>query len=94
MLELPGRKRYLSPVFNANGSSGLRLDLHIYRPVNEEAAILKDLVGEILRENFLRHVWTGHNVVILDNWKMIHAREKASSDKKRTLKRIYINELV
>lgn len=94
LLDLPGRKRYLSPVFKVAGRDGQRLDFHIYRPVNEEAEALKDRVGEMLKYKFLRHVWTGHNVVVLDNWKMIHAREDSSCDKKRSLKRIYINELV
>ncbi|MGN1220224.1 MAG: hypothetical protein ACI4TU_04720 [Candidatus Cryptobacteroides sp.] len=93
-LDVPGRKRYISPVVvGDNGEKGLRLDFHIYRPVNKESYILQERVGVFLKENFERKIWTGENVIIFDNWKYIHSRENAYNDKTRVLKRIYINEL-
>lgn len=94
LLDVPGRKRYLSPRIDGNDTEGYKLDFHIYRPVNNEAALLRKLVLEFLSKNYMRHVWTGKDVVVLDNWKYIHAREDAHNDQLRILKRIYINELV
>ncbi len=93
ILDVPGQKRYLSPIFKCRSKIGYRLDFHIYRPANTEAETLKtDTLGE-LDSHFRRHVWGGHGAVIIDNWRMIHAREDANNDKNRVLKRIYINEL-
>ena len=86
LLDVPGKRHYLSPSIDGKG---YRLDFHIYRPVNDEA-----FVSEYLLKNHLRHVWSGKEVVIMDNWRFIHAREDAQKDKSRLLKRIYINELV
>lgn len=94
LMDVPGEKRYISPRFDILGKCGYRLDFHIYRPVNEEAETLMRLVEKILEKNYLRHLWTGKNVVVMDNWRMIHGREAVSEDKNRLLKRIYINELV
>ena len=94
LLNVPGTRRYLSPLFEIGGERGYRLDFHIYRPINEEASLLKERISEVLEQNHLRHLWTGCNVIVLDNWRIIHARERAIEDKNRLLKRIYINELV
>lgn len=94
LLDIPGRKRYISPCFEVGGVKGYRLDFHIFRAVNEDAKILQDKVGKLLDHNYNRHVWSGKELVIIDNWRMIHAREDAHNDTKRLLKRIYINELV
>lgn len=93
LLDIPGQRRYLSPVFCSHGKKGIRLDYHIFRPANNEAIILNDLVNSILKDHFQRFVWTGHNAIIIDNWRMIHSRENAEIDRTRLLKRIYINEL-
>lgn len=94
LLDVPGQKRYLSPHIRKENEVGYRLDFHIYRPMNYEAAILQDLVSDYLSNNHLKHMWTGKDVIVLDNWKYIHAREDAHNDQARVLKRIYINELV
>lgn len=91
LLDVPGKRRYLSPSIDGKG---YQLDFHIYRPVNVEAFHLREYVSEYLIKNHLRHVWSGKEVVIMDNWRFIHAREDAQNDKSRLLKRIYINELV
>ncbi len=94
LLDIPGRKKYLSPFFDFRGKQGFRLDYHIYRPINNEAVTLNELVAKELKNNYHRQVWTGKNIVVIDNWRMIHAREDANEDRNRLLKRIYINELV
>jgi len=94
LLNIPGQRRYLSPVFHMRGRRGYRLDFHIYLPANEEASVLNSLVSTCLKEHFQRLLWTGQNAVIIDNWRLIHAREDAHNDTERILKRIYINELV
>ena len=91
LLDVPGKRHYLSPSIDGKG---YRLDFHIYRPVNDEAFHLRKCVSEYLIKNHFRHVWSGKEVVIMDNWRFIHAREDAQNDKSRLLKRIYINELV
>ena len=93
LLDIRGSKRYLSPIFEVGNKNGYRLDFHIYRPVNKEAEILMCLIEDELEKDYNRFLWTGHNAVILDNWRMIHAREDAHRDMTRVLKRIYINEL-
>ncbi len=94
LLDIPGKRRYLSPIIQEGGKIGYRLDLHIYRPMNHEAKQLSYLVQEQLLKEYYRVVWTGSNVAVIDNWQMIHSREAAYNDKNRVLKRIYINELV
>ncbi len=94
LLNVPGKKRYLSPLFEVNGRIGFRMDFHVYLAANAEAELLQEKVMEILEHDYRRHVWTGKEVVVMDNWRMIHAREDASDDTNRILKRIYINELV
>lgn len=94
LLNIPGRKRYLSPIFKRGREIGYRLDFHIYKPMNKEAQSLIELVSNELSEEYGRIVWTGNNIAILDNWKAIHSREDAHEDKNRTLTRIYINDLV
>ena len=94
LLNIPGRKRMLSPVIKKHEEMGFRFDFHIYKPMNEEAKTLSGLIQEQLNKEFQRIVWTGNNVLVLDNWRLIHAREDASQDKNRSLKRVYINELV
>lgn len=93
LLDVKGKKRYLSPLFEVGEKRGVRLDFHIYRPANKEAILLNEIVGKELKDNCRRLIWTGKNAVILDNWRVIHAREDARDDKKRVLKRVYINEL-
>lgn len=94
LMDVPGGRRYISPRFIMAGKRGYRLDFHIYKPVNKEAMTLMNLIGEFLEKNYLRHLWTGKNVVVVDNWRIIHGRETAIGDKNRILKRIYIDELV
>lgn len=94
MLNIPGKRKLLSPVMKKHGEMGFRFDFHIYKPMNEEAKILSSLMLEQLNNESQRVVWSGNNVLVLDNWRLIHAREDASQDKNRSLKRIYINELV
>lgn len=94
MLNIPGRRRLLSPIIRENGVEGYRMDYHIYKPMNEEAKALSELMQEHLENEHNRVIWTGNNVVILDNWRFIHSREEAIIDKDRSLKRVYINELV
>ena len=93
LLDVKGKKRYLSPVFEDGEKRGVRLDFHIYQTANKEALLLNEMIEKELKNNYHRFEWTGFNAVILDNWRMIHAREDARDDKKRFLKRIYINEL-
>lgn len=94
MLNIPGKRKLLSPVMKKHGEMGFRFDFHIYKPMNEEAKVLSSLMLEQLNNESQRVVWSGNNVLVLDNWRLIHAREDASQDKNRSLKRIYINELV
>lgn len=94
LLNIPGKRRLLTPVIKKHGEMGFRFDFHIYKPMNEEAKILSSLMLDQLSKESQRIVWTGNNVLVLDNWRLIHAREDASQDKNRSLKRIYINELV
>lgn len=93
LLDIPNQKRYVSPIFKCGSKTGYRLDFHIYRPANKEAETLMIDTLRELSSHYHRHVWTGQNAVIIDNWRMIHTREDANNDKNRVLKRIYINEL-
>lgn len=94
MLNIPGRRRLLSPLLIGRSFIGYRLDYHIFKPMNSEAKTLLASIKEQLDKEYVRIEWTGKNVAIIDNWRMIHAREDAHQDKNRSLKRIYINELV
>lgn len=94
MLDIPGKRRMLTPVVKKTGLIGYRFDFHIYKPMNKEAIRLSDLMLEQLHNDSQRVIWTGHNVLLLDNWLVVHSRECAINDRSRSLKRIYINELV
>lgn len=94
MLDIPGKRRFLSPVLRKGAVKGYRLDFHIYRPINEEAKLLSTAVKDELSKEYEKVVWTGNNVAVIDNWRVIHSRENAYNDKNRVLNRLYINELV
>ena len=94
MLDIPGKRRFLSPLLRKGAVKGYRLDFHIYRPMNEEAKRLSTAVKDELSKEFDKVVWTGNNVAVIDNWRVIHSRENSYNDKNRVLKRLYINELV
>ena len=94
LLDIAGKRKYLSPLMNKGANIGYRLDLHIYKPMNEEAQLLSSLVQDELNKKCDRVLWTGENVAVIDNWHVIHSRESAHQDKSRILKRLYINELV
>lgn len=94
MLDIPGKRRFLSPVLRKGAVKGYRLDFHIYRPINEEAKLLSTAVKDELSKEYEKVVWTGNNVAVIDNWSVIHSRENAYNDKNRVLNRLYINELV
>lgn len=94
LLDVPGRKRLISPVIKSYFPVGYRFDYHIYKPMNKEATTLFEQMKPLLEQGYGRIEWSGSNVAIIDNWKYIHAREDAHADKNRSLKRIYINELV
>jgi hypothetical protein len=51
--------------------------------------------GEILKNacntNHFRYVWRRNRILILDNWRMLHAREAAHFDGGRTLERMLIH---
>lgn len=94
MLNIPGRRKLLSPVIRRRELTGYRFDFNIYKPMNKEAVILSDMILMELSKKHERVVWNGNNVAIIDNWRFIHAREDAHQDKNRILKRLYIDELV
>ena len=94
LVNVHGNRRYLSPSFKKAGKNGYRLDFHIFRPMNDEAKILMQLVGYELEKSYFRYLWTGKSVAVIDNWRIIHGRESASEDRNRILKRVYIDELV
>lgn len=83
---------YCSMRFRNCSTTGWRYDEQCMRAANEAA---EDLHAEI-RKHFLGvsvHLidWAGSNVAILDNWKVLHGREKGPSDEgKRVLERIYV----
>lgn len=92
ILKTPSQTKFVSLLSNNDSKLNLRYDPNIMSAFNKYA---KDAVG--ILDDFLNKSkpieveWTGSNVLVVDNWRMLHSRGECIDEKERTLKRIYVN---
>jgi alpha-ketoglutarate-dependent taurine dioxygenase len=89
-IKIPSNQFYSSLIFRENNIEGLKYDSACMVPANRQAKNFVDkLEKSKIRMNEIN--WSGNKAVIIDNWKMLHARGTAFRDENRELSRIYIN---
>jgi len=83
---------YTSLIFNQR-QRNIKYDPSCMIPVNNEAKEFKKILTEILNDSQIIEVnWTKGKTIVIDNWKMLHARAKISkNNSNRILKRVYIS---
>lgn len=92
-----GRGRFYSPIINNDlieGVSIVRYDLNCMRPVTRKAyEIGRSFWGALHNVPNIPFSWRGGFILLIDNWRMLHARgpKPTSSEKDRVLERILIS---
>jgi hypothetical protein len=86
-----GRVSFFSTVLSRKREF-LRLDSGCMKPIRPRGLDLLRLFSSgKWTERTRRHVWKGNDILILDNWRVIHGREPASTrDSNRELLRILV----
>lgn len=73
-----GRGCFLSPIFTkhqVSGESLLRFDMNCMKPAHPQFAEAANILSEALsRTNPIRIEWYEGLTIVLDNWRMLHAR--------------------
>jgi alpha-ketoglutarate-dependent taurine dioxygenase len=89
-IKTPNNQFYSSLIFRENNTEGLKYDSACMIPVNKQAKFFVNKIekSEISMDEI--H-WSGNKAVVIDNWKMLHARGPALVNENRELSRIYIN---
>ena len=77
----------------AGSADRLRFDGACMQPLATFAKVLHDLHEELDQLEPDSHAWEPDDLLVLDNWRMLHARGPATCvDKDRTLRRILVAE--
>lgn len=91
VIKTPFEVRFTSLLSKINNNFILKYDPNIMFPYNNYSKkaiiILNDFVDNY---NPTEIQWTGNNVAVIDNWRMLHARGQCNDEQERILKRIYI----
>jgi alpha-ketoglutarate-dependent taurine dioxygenase len=68
-----------------------RYDPNIMEPFNASAkSAVKMIRNFIINTKQIEVEWTGNNVLVLDNWRLMHKRSECKHELNRVLKRVYI----
>lgn len=84
-------QKFTTLVIQEKETIGIRYDPNIMFPINNSSKRAIKLINCSLEK--LRSIeieWTGENIIVLDNWRIMHSRGDTSNDKERLLKRIYL----
>lgn len=85
------RQFYASLIFEEHGIRFIRYDPSCMAPMNDSAKRIVRKLNKLLKKiPPLRVNWTEGKTLIIDNWKLLHGRDKVNDENHRTLKRIYI----
>ncbi|GAB3838211.1 Fe(II)-2OG oxygenase family protein [Hymenobacter jeollabukensis] len=91
LLKTPLGSKFVSLLFAYDGKIVLRYDPNIMMPYNKYSTCAVDIINAFLiKVNPVVVEWTGKNIAIVDNWRMLHARAEYINEEQRILKRIYI----
>lgn len=73
--------------------SMVRFDPGCMNPVTSRGQLAADILNERLDGiRSVRIAWAEGDVLIVDNWRVLHAREAGESDEGRTLLRVLVKE--
>jgi alpha-ketoglutarate-dependent taurine dioxygenase len=89
-IKIPNKQFYSSLLFREKDVEGLKYDPACMIAANKKAKHFVDKL-ENTKIEMEKINWTGNKAVIMDNWRVLHARGIAISDEERELSRIYIN---
>jgi alpha-ketoglutarate-dependent taurine dioxygenase len=92
-----GRGRFYSPIINCDviqGNAIVRYDLNCMRAITEQAEESgRSFNGFLMNAPYKAYSWIHDQVLVIDNWRMLHARgpKPARSENDRILERILIS---
>lgn len=92
ILNINSIQKFSNLIIQENGFTGIRFDPNIMFPFNSYAKKSVEIIERSLKNyKSIEIKWNGKNILILDNWRLLHSRGNSSKDRERILKRIYIN---
>lgn len=90
-LKTPHETKFVSILQRENWNNILRFDPNIMTPFNLSAKAAVEIINAFIKEAKLITIkWTGENILLVDNWRFLHARSACRHEPERILKRIYI----
>ncbi|MBX7227025.1 MAG: TauD/TfdA family dioxygenase [Chitinophagales bacterium] len=91
-LKTPSQIKFVSVLQREKEDFIFRYDPNIMTPFNSNAKKCDDIIKEYIEDSKAIEIqWTGKNILVLNNWRMVHKRSECKNEPKRILKRIYIN---
>lgn len=84
---------YCSMRFGAQGRHGWRYDAEVMKPANDAAVRIANLLSTVFHapEDFLSVAWSANSCLVVDNWRLLHARAaEPPQEEERQLFRIYV----
>ena len=91
-IRTPQHAFYCSMSFKQSGVGGYRYDPVCMMPANRPACFVRSVVDNLIANSKAQTIqWSPGDVVVLDNWRMLHSRGPApQNEATRTLARIYV----
>lgn len=91
-LKTPSQIKFVSVIQREKEEFIFRYDPNIMTPFNSNAKKCDEIIKQYIEEaKAIQVQWTGKNILVLNNWRMVHKRSECKNEPKRILKRIYIN---
>lgn len=92
-LKTPNQIKFVSVLQRKGEDFIFRYDPNIMVPYNSNAKKAEEIISSFIREvKPVQIEWTGENVLLLNNWRLLHKRSECKNEPQRVLKRIYINQ--
>jgi len=78
--------------FISSKKNGYRYDPNIMLPANRQAEKFVEAFNKVISQvNLIDLYWSGSNVLVLNNWKMLHGRSRVDNEhEKRKIYRAYV----
>ncbi|WP_316840068.1 TauD/TfdA family dioxygenase [Pedobacter gandavensis] len=94
LLKTPTANFYTKLLNKVNNKPFFRFDPNCMKAMNKDAMAATEIIKFKLEAISVNRItWERQKILIFDNWNTLHAREIIGCDRKRMLKRIYINEI-
>lgn len=83
---------YRGVEFSSSGDKGFRYDPNIMTPANKQGELFVGIFHRVIqRMNLINFHWSGSNVLIINNWNMLHGRSQIENKhENRKIFRAYV----